>query len=305
MALYEYGKSSIPADEGHMRMILPLTTNLDKVSEELFLLETNGGEEYCGMVIQAAVKNLQWSESRDDLKLIFIAGNEPFTQGTVHYVDACKAAINEGIIVNTIHCGSDQAGVDGKWKDGALLADGRYTCIDKDRAIVHIDAPQDAEIARLGVELNATYIAYGSAGAEGLALQKKQDANAMGVAAASNAMRQMSKASGQYRNSRWDLIDRLKEPEAKLEDIDEEALPEEMRGMTMEEKKAYVEGKAARRAEIQEKIRKLGKEREAYVAEERKKLAEKTGKETLDEAIIKIVRTQAAARGFTFEKIGE
>ena len=36
VALYEYGKSSIPADENYLRMIVPLTTDLDKVSQELF-----------------------------------------------------------------------------------------------------------------------------------------------------------------------------------------------------------------------------------------------------------------------------
>ena len=58
VGLYEYGKSSIPAKEGYIRMILPLTTNLDKVSEELFVLKTNGGDEYCGQVIQSAAQGL-------------------------------------------------------------------------------------------------------------------------------------------------------------------------------------------------------------------------------------------------------
>ncbi len=48
VALYEYGKSSLPADEGYLRMIVPFTMDLDKISEELFALKTNGGSEYCG-----------------------------------------------------------------------------------------------------------------------------------------------------------------------------------------------------------------------------------------------------------------
>ena len=105
VALYEYGKSSLPAKENYLRMILPLTTDLDKVSAELFVLRTNGGDEYCGTVIKAATEGLKWSESNKDLKVIFIAGNEPFTQGKVDYRKSCKAAISKGIIVNTIHCG--------------------------------------------------------------------------------------------------------------------------------------------------------------------------------------------------------
>jgi len=45
VALYEYGKSSLPANQGYMRMIVPLTTDLDKISEELFALQHNGGQE--------------------------------------------------------------------------------------------------------------------------------------------------------------------------------------------------------------------------------------------------------------------
>ena len=77
VGLYEYGKSSIPAKEGYIRMILPLTTDLDKVSEELFALKTNGGDEYCGKVIKSATESLAWSKSNDDMKMIVIAGNEP------------------------------------------------------------------------------------------------------------------------------------------------------------------------------------------------------------------------------------
>src|SRR5580693_164582 len=47
VALFEYGKSSLPSQEGYVRLILPLTENLDRASEELFALKTNGGDEFC------------------------------------------------------------------------------------------------------------------------------------------------------------------------------------------------------------------------------------------------------------------
>ena len=85
VALYEYGNSSIAADEGYIRQVLAFTMDLDKVSEELFKLTTNGGSEFCGHAIKSAVEGLKWSEVADDYKAIFIAGNEPFTQGGVEY----------------------------------------------------------------------------------------------------------------------------------------------------------------------------------------------------------------------------
>ena len=164
VALYEYGKSSLSAERGYIRQILPFTNDLDGVSEQLFALRTNGGSEYCGMVIEAAVKELDWSPAAGDLKTIFIAGNEPFTQGPVDYPIACKAAVARGITVNTVHCAIGNSSESADWRKGALLADGGFTVIDQDQRAVHIAAPQDAELERLGVDLNRTYVPFGSLG---------------------------------------------------------------------------------------------------------------------------------------------
>src|SRR3954470_10705306 len=90
VALFEYGKRTLPASEGHVRLILPLTDDLDRVSEELFALRTKGGDEYCGWVIREATNRLDWSRSSGVYKAIFIAGNEPFTQGTVDFRTSCR-----------------------------------------------------------------------------------------------------------------------------------------------------------------------------------------------------------------------
>ncbi|MBE0536926.1 MAG: VWA domain-containing protein [Phycisphaerae bacterium] len=299
VALYEYGKSALPAEKGYIRQIVPFTHDLDKISEELFALKTNGGEEYCGWVIKDAVEGLAWSGVPNDLKVIFIAGNEPFSQGPVKYQDACKSAIAKGIVVNTIHCGPENAGVDGKWKDGALLADGQFLSIDHNRAVVHIAAPQDKELAELGAKLNTTYLAYGRLGRDSAARQSAQDMNAAASSSTVATQRVAAKASFNYRNSAWDLVDALKYENADLSKLKAEDLPEEMRKMTAEEQKAYVEAKAKERAQIQQQIQQLNDARTKYVAEQMKKQA--GGAETLGSAIIEAVRKQAEAKQFKFE----
>ncbi|MCP5047185.1 MAG: VWA domain-containing protein [bacterium] len=299
VALYEYGKSSIPASEGYLRMIVPLSTDLDQISEELFKLKTNGGSEYCGTVIRAASRGLQWKESNDHLKVIFIAGNEPFTQGSVSYKDSCKEAITKGIIVNTIFCGNYQKGINTQWKDGADLADGKYINIDHNQKVVHIDSPQDAEIVSLGKKLNATYVAYGRTGAMKKERQKAQDSNAASVGSGTAVQRSMSKASKQYTNATWDLVDAEKEGKVKVEELEEEALPEEMKKMSKEERKTYIEKKKKERDQLQKKINSLRKARDKYVTEKRKKMA---GEKTLDSAIIQAIKEQAKKKKYKFEK---
>jgi len=301
VALYEYGNNGLSKESGYVRQILPFTDDLDRVYEELFSLTTNGGEEYCGTVIRDSVEDLEWSGSKNDYRVIFIAGNEPFNQGSVDYRESCKSAIGKGIIVNTIHCGDAQTGVDGKWKDGATLAEGAYLHIDHNRKVVHISAPQDDEINRLGAELNKTYVPYGSSGGAGLARQSAQDSNAGSLSSETLAKRNAAKASTFYKNASWDLVDAVDQGKADPKKLDKDELPENMREMGTEERIKYIEEMKNKREEIQKEIARLRDEREEYVADKRKEMAENGGDDSLGEAVLKTVREQSRNRGFSFE----
>jgi len=300
VALYEYGKDSLSPKDYWIRQIQPLTRDLDKISEELFALTTNGGEEYCGAVIRRAVNDLAWDASPNTYKAIFIAGNEPFTQGPINPIKSCKEAIAKGIVVNTIHCGAESAGIQGHWNEGALVADGKFLDIDQNKAVVHIEAPQDKEIVSLNEKLNKTYIAYGKAAAEGKGNQIAQDQNATANASSgAQLQRAVSKASGNYYNGRWDIVDASKQKEFALEKVKTEDLPPEMQKMTPEERKAYVEKMSAARADLQKRILTLNKEREAYVTSKQK---DDANAKTLDTEVAKAVKSQAAKKGIAFEK---
>jgi hypothetical protein len=301
VALYEYGKDGLPAQEGFVRLVVPMTDDLDTVSERLFALKTNGGQEYCGQVIRDAVTQLAWSRSSDVYKAIFIAGNEPFTQGAVNYNASCRAAIEKGIIINTIFCGPMPEGEQTGWKDGAVLADGRYMSIDQNQKVVAIPAPQDDEIARLGVALNETYIPYGKLGREGQARQVAQDTNA--AAASPNAIVTRSISKGcptLYCNDAWDLVDAIKNGKYKLDDMKDEDLPEDLRKLDKAGRQARVDDASKRRESIQKRILDLNQERESFLAAERKQRVEE-GKDSLDAAILQAVREQAAQANIRFD----
>ncbi len=300
VALYEYGKSSLRPEENWIRQIQPLTRDLDKISEDLFALTTNGGDEYCGAVIQRATKDLTWDANPKVYKAVFIAGNEPFTQGPVDSKKSCQEAIAKGIIVNTIHCGSEAQGIAGNWNQGALLADGKYLVIDQNQAIVHIEAPQDKEIVKLNEELNKTYISYGKDAPASKLRQEVQDSNAAAKAeSGAQVQRVISKASANYSNTGWDLVDACKQKDFDITKIKEADLPEEMKKMTVDERKDYLAKKTAERAEIQQKVLELNKQREAYVSAKRKESAQT---DTLDTAMVKALRTQAEKKGIAWEK---
>jgi len=303
VALFEYGNTNLPAGEGYIRQVVPLTDDLDSLSEALFALTTNGGDEYCGQVIDEAVKRLDWTGEPNAYKAIFIAGNEPFTQGAVDYKQACAYAIGQGVIVNTIHCGDYQSGVQGMWQHGAQLAEGNYMNINQDRAVVHIDAPQDPELIQLNIELNNTYLWYGKE-RQGYGIrQEEQDANAMSLSSANMAGRASAKASGVYRNESRDLVDAVAVKQDALSEVPDDELPELMRPMSETERLAYVQEQSAQRADIQSKIQALSVQREAYVVEERTRLSQE-GDSTLGDAVVNSVRQQLEEAGFNSNEDG-
>ncbi len=301
VALFEYGNTSLPASEGYIRQVVPLTDDLDVLSEALFSLTTNGGDEYCGQVIDEAVKRLDWTGEPNAYKAIFIAGNEPFTQGAVDYKKACAYAIGHGVIVNTIHCGDYKTGIQGMWQHGARLAEGSYLNINQDRAVVHIDAPQDVELIEYNRRLNSTYLWYGKEGRAAGARQMQQDSNAASYGRGNLAQRAASKSSGAYNNEKADLVDAIKNESVALGEVSEEDLPEPMQDMTEEERAIYVQEQTVEREAIQAKIRELTEAREKHVAEERRRMAE-DGDATLGDVIVRSVREQLNDAGFDVEK---
>jgi hypothetical protein len=298
VALYEYGNDSISADSHWVRQITPLTRDLDEVSRRLFALSTNGGSEFCGAVIREAAQSLAWSTAPGVYKAMFVAGNEPFTQGPVSAVEACRTAMGKGIVVNTIHCGSSQDGINGGWQQGAMLADGSYLCIDQNKAVAHVPCPQDAEIVKLGTDLNKTYLGYGAQREAKTANQSLQDKNAAEAAPSAPISRAITKASANYDNGNWDLVDALCKDKVDLSRISKSDLPEALRALNEADLKAHVAKLAAERSAVQEKIRALSQAREAFLASQSKSTG---GPDTLDTAVAKAVRSQASKAGFTWE----
>lgn len=303
VALFEYGNNGLPAAEGYIRQVVPLTTDLDKLSEGLFALKTNGGDEYCGQVIQQALARLDWTNEPGAYKAIFIAGNEPFTQGEVDYKDACAAAIQAGVVVNTIHCGDRSAGKAGSWGHGAELAEGESFNIDQDRAVVEIPTPMDEIIIQLNAELNQTYLWIGDRRQREFfrSNQAAQDDNAAKLSRSVLASRANAKSSRGYSNVGRDIVDTLRERPEALGDLEADHLPEELKNLSEAEVKAKVKELREARETLQAKIKEINAKREKFLAQEKARLAAEAGepKDTLGDAVLQAIRGQLQARGYT------
>lgn len=300
ISLYEYGNDGLPADGGYIRQVTPLTSDLDLLSEKLFALRTNGGSEYCGQVIQTSTNELKWDNNKNSMKLIYITGNEPFTQGQVNYVEAISDAVKKGIFVNTIHCGDDYSGQSGMWKDGADKGKGEYFFIDHNQKVIYIPTPYDVRIDECNTRLNNTYIYFGTQGGAMKARQERQDMMAAEMSAENKVTRTAAKANYGYSNSTWDLVDAVSLEGVKIKDIKKSTLPEKYQKISDAELKKEIEKMTAERKKIQKEILELNTEREKFIQEE---LANRGETDTdLGAAITNAVLKFANEKGYVQEK---
>lgn len=298
IALYEYGNDGI-SDENYIRQVTPLTQNLDLVSEKLFALRTNGGSEFCGAVIRDASMNLNWDNNDKSMKLIYIAGNEPFDQGRVNYKESVSSAKAKRIYTNTIFCGDRNEGIQTSWQNGAVIGDGKYFNIDSNKKVIYIETPYDIRISECNSKLNDTYIYYGNRGSEYKQMQLVQDKNAEMQSASNAAERTVAKAKkNAYKNDNWDLVDRVEKDANFISNVKEEELPAELKGKSKEEVRKAVAVKSAERDKIQKEIEELSKKRQVYIDAEMKKRGNSDA-DDLGKAIEKSIIELAKKNGYS------
>lgn len=298
IALYEYGNSGLSEKDDYIRQVLPFSTDLDMLSKELFALRTNGGDEYCGAVIDNSIKKLEWRDGKQDLKMIFIAGNEVFTQGTISFKESIIDAQKKDITVNTIFCGEYQTGINLKWKEGASLGNGEYTNIDANKRTVYVATPYDDKILELNNQLNSTYIAYGDYGNQKQKLQIEMDVEAMVVSEEVQVKRSVAKSSSNYQNASWDLVDNAGDDKLLKKIIKENksTLPDSLKNKSVDEVVAFAKAELKTRKQLQNQIAGLNIKREKYIIEEN--MAEGNGLET---AIFKAIQKQAEKKNYTWK----
>ncbi len=297
IAIYQYGNDNLSSNEGYIQQVLGFSGDLDEISEKLFSLTTNGGEEYCGTVIQTSLNQLNWGKNPDNLKMIFIAGNEPFTQGRLNYKDAVTNAKEKDVIVNTIFCGNYEQGVSTQWKNGANLTGGDYIAIDHNKQVTYINTPYDDDIVKMNSKLNKTYISYGALGKAKYENQAIQDVNAMEVEAEVAVKRAVSKSSKLYKNSTWDLVDASDDKEFDISKVKKEQLPTELKDKTNKEIEAHIAQKKTERISIQKEIKALNKKRQEYILENKKEISGE-----LENAMLNAIKKQAEKKNYKWDK---
>lgn len=294
--------------DDYLAQVVPLTDDLDQIYTVLMNYDTGGGGDFPEDVraaLTAGLNDAGWSPAASDLsQIIFLVGDAPPHDD---YEDAddtlvtAAAAVRRGIIVNTVRCGLSPE-TERAWQAIAQNGNGQYFSIAQNGGVQAISTPYDEDLSRLANRLGSTFVAFGyGAGPAGDAkraevarvqehVETRIAADAPSVAKAERALNKAISAKAYV----GDLLQSIENGSVKLESVNPNDLPADLRSLSPDELKAEIERRLASRTEIRKEIMSLSQTRLAYIEDERKKVNVK--KDGFDEVVSKTLKEQMARK---------
>jgi Mg-chelatase subunit ChlD len=295
--------------DSYVTQVLPLTNDLDKVYTTLMEYRADGGgdgPEDVRKALSDGVRNAGWSKTTaNTAQIVFLVGDAPPHDDYAQEpdtLDTTAEAVKAGMVVNTIQCGAEEL-TQQVWQQIARRGEGQYFRIAQDGGVQTIATPYDSRLSELGGRLGATYLAYGGgAGTEGERFRadarERQVKTESNVAAAAPAVAQADRAVNKALNRDayvGDLLQSIENGTVKFDDVKSEDLPADLQKLSADERKKEVERRLADRQKIRDEIVLLKKQRDDYIAAERKK---NSGPQTgFDAAVASALKEQMAKKG--------
>ncbi|MDT5159299.1 MAG: hypothetical protein QOH51_3656 [Acidobacteriota bacterium] len=293
----------------YVTQVLPLTNDLDKVYTTLMEYHADGGGDGPEDVRQAlsdGVRKAGWSKaSSDTAQIVFLVGDAPPHDDYLQEPDTLATtaeAVRNGMVVNTIQCGAEEQ-TRMVWQRIASRGEGQFFAIAQDGGVQTVASPYDARLSELGNRLGSTYLAYGGGGgAEGESFRNDAKARQVrtesSVAGAAPVAAQADRAVNKALNKDayvGDLLQSIENGSVKLDSVKKEDLPDDLQKLTPAERTKEVERRLAERQKIRDEIVTLNRQRDEYIAVERKK--QSGGQTGFDAAVASALREQLARKG--------
>ena len=292
----------------YVTKVVDLSDDLDSVYATLMDFQADGGGDTPESVNQAlyeAVHNISWSQDSQAYQVVFLIGDAPphmDYQDEVQYPETVTAALEKGIVINTIQCGEIPTTA-GPWTQIASLGHGKFFQVEQAGSAVAMTTPFDAEIATLSARIDDTRLYYGSDEekekmASKVAATDKLHESSSVESRARRAAFNMSAAGTANLLGENELVDGIASGAIKLDELDEAELPAALKPMAPAEQEAYVARLAGERTDLQRQIRELAEDRDSYIS---KKVEEAGGfKDSLDQKIYDAVSEQAGKAGLEY-----
>lgn len=262
-----------------------LTTDIQDIYANLLELKARGGGDWPESVNEAldvAVNKLQWTNGNNVRRIVFLVGDAPphmdYAQDT-KYPKTLVVAKQRDIVVNAVLAGSARD-TERVWQDIAQRGDGRFIPIPQDGGeLVVIETPYDDDIIILQKEINGTVIPYGPQTQQKRVEEKTRQLSQVAAAAPASAsdmasyLNKRSKISSEAVTGDGDLVSAVASGRATLGSVKDDELPDELRKLSPEQRKAELDRRTQARKALNEKLAALVQKRDAFVTEAKRKTA--------------------------------
>jgi hypothetical protein len=294
--------------DAYVTKVTPLSDDLDAVYKDLMAFRADGGgdtPEDVELALHHALTQIQWSEGKDVLKIIFLVGDAPpqrYPQA-VRWEKSAQDAVRRYIYINTVQAGDD-ASTTTVWTKIAQSAEGRFSRIQQDGGVVaEVATPFDADLAKLANELDATEIDYGSRAVRDMSMSTRSLSSAGTSSYGEGSMGKRGAAKAKMMKSatkvKKDLVTLYEvQGEGALEAVKNDELPDEMQKQSAEERKKKLEEMSKKRESIRQQIAETSKKRDTFIAEAKK--AKKAPKSEFDDEVVATIRGQAKKIGLEY-----
>jgi hypothetical protein len=277
----------------YITQVHDLRDDLDSIYAALQTFEANGGgdtPEHVNQGLYDAVHKVSWSTDKRVIKIIFLVGDAPahmdYTDD-VKYPVTCKKAVEKGIIINTIRCGTD-LDCEKHWKDIAEKAGGSYATIPQAGGTRSFTTPQDKRLAEINAALLKTVLVWGDKAKRDLDSKKVATARTMPEDAAAERVSFFAKES---KVAVYDLLDCIRGGKVKLAGMKDEELPDELKTLGAKARLDFIDKLASERGKLLREAAELDKLRMAAIAKE---LAR--NKTSFDAQVMEMLRKQTMRR---------
>lgn len=301
------GRPSFKEENAYIKIASDLTTDIDYVANEMFIIKDNAtkGKVYFGNALKDAVNEFSWSKDENAIKLIFLVGNGPLSNG-YDYRKAAESAVKKGIKIFSLYFPNITSGRDeAEWRDLAEVGNGTFANIllNAGNNIVFEKSYHNDLLVEANSAINNTYIYYGENGKDRFDTQERLDVLTNSVSDWETEARSFLKGTKLYqgKNYSWDLVDLANKQAVNYGKIDRKFLPPKLEQISDEDLKTLVEDKISERQEYISIIKMLSQKREEFLKRKKDKLELFRYNNTFLGVVKKTIIQQAVEKGYTSE----
>lgn len=285
---------------------VPLSDSIDNVYAELIKIEAAGGgdtPESLNQGLYEAVQMFNWDPSPSVFKTVFLVGDcEPHMKyiDDVKYPETCIIAKGKGIVLNTILMGNNAAAKK-VFEEIPKCGSGDFVNVDMKMNDIAVVTPFDKDISDLNDKFESMSYYYGNDKVKSKGYVTQELNNTVVTKSKNNVKAQRA----EYKSKKFaestssskvitnDLLADYSSNKVTIDSIKVDELPDELRNLTIEERKEFVKNKSEERNQILKEMQEKIKLRNNFIKEEMAKRSSNSVKNSFNNIIYENLKAQA------------